>query len=155
MADAVSADSGTALRIHTREELGVDPAELPSPFLAGAASLLAFSLGAFAPLLPFLVGLPHLAAALVLTSMVLLLGGLAVAVTFGAGHLIGSHSAQARPAIALTRLKIPRPVSATTPTRRTQSIGTRCSNLAPPNTANADTDHSAAREAMPMIRGAL
>ena len=29
MAAAASGDSGTALRIHTREELGVDPDELP------------------------------------------------------------------------------------------------------------------------------
>jgi hypothetical protein len=58
MAAAVSADPGTALRIHTREELGVDPEELPSPLLAGTASLLAFSLGALVPLLPYLVGFP-------------------------------------------------------------------------------------------------
>jgi hypothetical protein len=37
MAAAVSADPDTALRVHTREELGVDPEELPSPLLAGAA----------------------------------------------------------------------------------------------------------------------
>src|SRR6516165_3586677 len=35
MATAVSQDPGTALRVHTREELGVDPNELPSPVLAG------------------------------------------------------------------------------------------------------------------------
>jgi len=116
MAAAVSADPHTALRIHTREELGVDPEDLPSPILAGAASLLAFSLGALVPLLPYLVGLPHLAATLVITAVALivggmvvgkitgrpvlrsglrqlLLGGVAVAVTFGVGHLIGSHSA--------------------------------------------------------------
>ena len=52
MAAAVSRDPGTALRIHTREELGVDPSELPSPYLAGIASLLAFSMGALVPLLP-------------------------------------------------------------------------------------------------------
>jgi len=51
MAAAVSADPGTALRVHTREELGVDPKELPSPLRAGAASLLAFSAGALVPLL--------------------------------------------------------------------------------------------------------
>src|ERR1700721_4901001 len=37
MAAAVSQDPGTALRVHTREELGVDPAELPSPVVAGGA----------------------------------------------------------------------------------------------------------------------
>ncbi len=31
--------------VHTREELGVDPQELPSAVLAGVASLLAFALG--------------------------------------------------------------------------------------------------------------
>jgi vacuolar iron transporter family protein len=114
MAAAVSADPGTALRIHTREELGIDPDELPSPVLAGAASLLAFSLGALVPLLPFLLGLPDLAATLVLTAVALItggmvvgrltgrpvlrsglrqlaLGGIAIAVTFAVGHLIGSH----------------------------------------------------------------
>jgi vacuolar iron transporter family protein len=116
MAAAVSADPGTALRIHTREELGVDPEELPSPLLAGVASLFAFSLGALVPLLPYLLGFPKLVATLVITAVALiaggmvvgkitgrpvlrsglrqlLLGGLAVAVTFGVGYLIGSHSA--------------------------------------------------------------
>ena len=36
MAAAVSRDPGTALRVHTREELGVDPGELPSPSWPGA-----------------------------------------------------------------------------------------------------------------------
>jgi vacuolar iron transporter family protein len=116
MAAAVSADPGTALRVHTREELGVDPDELPSPLLAGGASLLAFSLGALVPLLPYLAGLRDLAATLVLTAVALiaggmvvgrltgrpvlrsglrqvLLGGLAIVVTFGVGTLIGSHRA--------------------------------------------------------------
>jgi vacuolar iron transporter family protein len=116
MAAAVSADPGTALRIHTREELGVDPDELPSPLLAGGASLLAFSLGALVPLLPYLIGLAGLAATLILTGVALaaggmvvgrltgrppvrsgvrqvLLGALAIAVTYGVGSLIGSHRA--------------------------------------------------------------
>jgi VIT1/CCC1 family predicted Fe2+/Mn2+ transporter len=116
MAAAVSADPGTALRVHTREELGVDPDELPSPILAGGASLLAFSLGALVPLLPYLAGLDYLAATLVLTAVALaaggivvgrltgrplvraglrqlLLGGLAIGVTFVVGSLIGSHGA--------------------------------------------------------------
>jgi VIT1/CCC1 family predicted Fe2+/Mn2+ transporter len=116
MAAAVSADPGTALRIHTREELGIDPDELPSPVLAGVASLLAFSLGALVPLLPYLLGVPALAATLVITAVALIsggmvvgrltgrpvlrsglrqlaLGGFAVAVTFAVGHLIGSHGA--------------------------------------------------------------
>jgi vacuolar iron transporter family protein len=114
MAAAVSADPDTALRLHTREELGVDPDELPSPVIAGAASLAAFSLGALVPLFPYLVGAPVLGVSLVLTAVALAgggmvvgrltgrpalrsglrqlaLGALAIAITYGVGHLIGSH----------------------------------------------------------------
>jgi len=117
MAAAVSADPDTALRVHTREELGVDPFELPSALLAGFSSLIAFSIGAIIPLLPYLAGLPSKSAtslgiaavALLAGGMVvgrltgrpllrsglrqLALGALAVAVTFAVGHLIGSGHA--------------------------------------------------------------
>ncbi len=112
MAAAVSADPALALRVHTREELGVDPHELPSAFLAGGASLVAFSVGALLPLLPYLVGAPSLLAAMVITAVALVLGGtvvgrltgrppvqsaarqlilgaVAVAVTFAVGRIIG------------------------------------------------------------------
>jgi vacuolar iron transporter family protein len=114
MAAAVSSDPAAALRLHTREELGVDHTELPSPILAGAASWLAFSLGALVPLLPYLAGVTFLAATLVITAVALTAGGiivgrltgrpalhsglrqlalgaLAIAVTFGVGSLIGGH----------------------------------------------------------------
>jgi vacuolar iron transporter family protein len=116
MAAAVSRDPDTALRVHSREELGVDPQELPSPLLAGAASLVAFSAGALVPLLPYLAGASALAAMLALTAVALVtggmvvgrltgrpmlrsglrqlaLGGLAIAVTYLVGHLIGGHGA--------------------------------------------------------------
>jgi VIT1/CCC1 family predicted Fe2+/Mn2+ transporter len=112
MAAAVSQDPDTALRVHTREELGVDPFELPSPIFAGASSLIAFSTGALIPLLPYLAGLSVLGAALGIAAVALLtggmvvgkltgrsvlrsglrqlaLGGVAVAVTFAVGSLIG------------------------------------------------------------------
>jgi vacuolar iron transporter family protein len=112
MAAAVSRDPDTALRVHTREELGVDPFELPSPLVAGASSLVAFSAGALIPLLPYLLGLAVLGAALGVAAVALLtggmvvgrltgrpllrsglrqlaLGGVAVAVTFAVGSLIG------------------------------------------------------------------
>jgi VIT1/CCC1 family predicted Fe2+/Mn2+ transporter len=110
MAAAVSADPDTALRFHAREELGVDPSDLPSPLLAGASSLAAFSSGALIPLLPYLFGLHSLATALAITAAALLtvgrltgrpmlrsglrqlaLGGVAVAVTFAVGSLIGAQ----------------------------------------------------------------
>jgi VIT1/CCC1 family predicted Fe2+/Mn2+ transporter len=116
MAAAVSADPGTALRLHAREELGIDPDELPSPVMAGVASLIAFSAGALVPLFPYLVGLHLLWVSLALTGVALLsggmavgrltgrpvlrsglrqlaLGGVAIAVTYLVGHLIGSHGA--------------------------------------------------------------
>jgi VIT1/CCC1 family predicted Fe2+/Mn2+ transporter len=114
MADAVSRDPEQALRLHTRDELGVDPHDLPSALLAGGASFAAFSLGALLPLLPYLLGARTLVVSLVLTAVALLAGGmavgkltgrpllhsglrqlvlgaLAVAVTFGIGQLIGAH----------------------------------------------------------------
>jgi VIT1/CCC1 family predicted Fe2+/Mn2+ transporter len=78
MAAAVSRDPDTALRVHTREELGVDPFELPSAALAGISSLIAFSLGALIPLLPYLAGVPVLAAALGVSAVALGAGGMAV-----------------------------------------------------------------------------
>ena len=117
MAAAVSSDPDTALRVHTREELGVDPFELPSALVAGFSSLIAFSAGALIPLLPYLLGQALLGravlgAALAVAAVALLtggmvvgrltgrpllrsglrqlaLGGLAVAVTFAVGSLIG------------------------------------------------------------------
>ena len=78
MAAAVSQDPDTALSVHTREELGVDSHELPSAVLAGISSLVAFSVGALVPLLPYLAGLSALAAALGLAAAALLAGGMAV-----------------------------------------------------------------------------
>src|SRR5271169_83714 len=75
MAAAVSQDPDTALRVHTREELGVDPFELPSAVVAGASSLVAFSTGALIPLLPYLAGLTSLPASLGITAVALLAGG--------------------------------------------------------------------------------
>jgi vacuolar iron transporter family protein len=56
LATAVHADPDVALDVHAREELGVDPAELAKPIVASGASLVAFALGAFLPLIPWLFG---------------------------------------------------------------------------------------------------
>ncbi len=113
MAAAVSADPDTALRVHTQTELGVDPQDLPSPLVAGSASLGAFSVGALLPLIPYLFGFPSLWVAMAITVVALAaggmavgrltgrplvrsgarqlaLGGVAVAVTYAVGLLIGS-----------------------------------------------------------------
>ena len=52
VAKQVSANTDHALGVHVREELGVDPHELPSPLTAAAASLATFAVGALIPLLP-------------------------------------------------------------------------------------------------------
>ena len=101
-----------ALAVHTLEELGVDPAELPSPAVAAGASLLSFAIGAVIPLFPYLIGLNVLAVALGLAAVAavagggmvarltgrpfwrgavrqLLLGAAAVAVTYGIGAAVG------------------------------------------------------------------
>jgi VIT1/CCC1 family predicted Fe2+/Mn2+ transporter len=56
MARSLIGDPDRALDTLTREELGLNPDELGSPWGAAGASFLAFSLGAAIPLLPFLFG---------------------------------------------------------------------------------------------------
>jgi VIT1/CCC1 family predicted Fe2+/Mn2+ transporter len=46
----------TALEVHTREEIGVTPDDLPSPRLAALSSFLSFAVGALIPVLPYLFG---------------------------------------------------------------------------------------------------
>ncbi len=43
-----------ALQTHAREELGINPAQLGSPFLAAVSSFVTFAVGALLPLLPWL-----------------------------------------------------------------------------------------------------
>ncbi len=109
----ISKDPERALHLHTQEELGVNAATLPSPWTAATSSMWSFAAGAIVPLVPFLVGLPHLWLTLAISAVVALAGGmvlgrttsrpiltsgarqvvlgaLAVAVTFGVGRLIGS-----------------------------------------------------------------
>jgi VIT1/CCC1 family predicted Fe2+/Mn2+ transporter len=114
LAKKLVADPERALDTLAREELGLNPAELGSPWGAAISSLLSFTFGAAIPLLPFVLGLGTkslpLAAgltaialftvgatlslftgrgALVSGARMLLLGGLAAAVTFGVGHVAG------------------------------------------------------------------
>lgn len=113
VAEELTANPEVAWRVHVREELGVDPDALPSAWVAAGSSFAAFAVGAFLPVLPFLLGatsvIPALiacAAGLVLTGALVArltgrpwwvgggrqlgLGGLAAAVTFGVGLLVGT-----------------------------------------------------------------
>ncbi|GHF25737.1 hypothetical protein GCM10010218_03040 [Streptomyces mashuensis] len=115
VADTIMNDRDVALDTLAREELGLDPDALGSPWSAAASSLLTFALGALVVILPYLVtsGTPAFVAAvcLFLVSLCavgagigllngrspwrsagrqLLVGALAAAVTFGAGRLLGT-----------------------------------------------------------------
>jgi vacuolar iron transporter family protein len=56
LAEGVMTDPETALQVHAREELGIDPSSLGSPGRAAVSSFLSFSVGALIPLLPWFVG---------------------------------------------------------------------------------------------------
>jgi VIT1/CCC1 family predicted Fe2+/Mn2+ transporter len=75
VARQLSADPEQVWRVHAREELGVDPDDLPSPWVASGSSFVAFSIGALVPLLPYLLGARSLALAVVLAGVALFLGG--------------------------------------------------------------------------------
>jgi vacuolar iron transporter family protein len=113
VARELTANPEVALDAHVREELGVDPNDLPSPWVAAGSSFVAFAIGALIPLIPFLFGaasvLPALllcAVGLVVTGGIvgkvtarpfwygggrqLLLGGLSAAVTFAIGLAVGT-----------------------------------------------------------------
>jgi VIT1/CCC1 family predicted Fe2+/Mn2+ transporter len=109
LADKIMADRTVALDTLAREELGLDPGQLGSPWGAAASSLLAFAAGAFVVVLPYLIGsgTAALVAAIVGVGAAIgalngrsalrmglrqmAVGALAAAVTFGVGHLIGAH----------------------------------------------------------------
>ena len=114
VANRLMQDPEVALDTKVREELGLDPDALGSPYGAAASSFTAFTFGASVPILPYLFATGPLtlpasatlsACALALVGAVvavgsgrnpfwggakmLLFGGLAAAVTFMIGRLIG------------------------------------------------------------------
>jgi VIT1/CCC1 family predicted Fe2+/Mn2+ transporter len=56
VAEQLSSDEETALRLHIVAELGLSPDDKPSPWTAATSSFLTFSVGAVVPLLPYLLG---------------------------------------------------------------------------------------------------
>ena len=79
VARQLSVQPEQALRIHVREELGVDHHDLPSPYVAAGASLVTFAVGALIPLLPYLLGYTSLPVALGLAAITAFVGGGVVA----------------------------------------------------------------------------
>ncbi|MEO7556094.1 MAG: VIT1/CCC1 transporter family protein [Acidimicrobiales bacterium] len=55
LAQEMMRDPEIALQTHAREELGIDPDSLGSPWQAAVSSLVAFMIGALVPLLPWFV----------------------------------------------------------------------------------------------------
>jgi vacuolar iron transporter family protein len=113
VAEQLSRDPEVTLRIHAREELGVDPDALPSPWTAAGSSFASFTVGGLLPVLPYLLGADSLpvaaglaGAGLFATGALtarftarkwiytglrqLLLGGAAAAVTFAIGAAVGT-----------------------------------------------------------------
>jgi VIT1/CCC1 family predicted Fe2+/Mn2+ transporter len=113
VARELSRGSDTAWRVHVREELGIDPDDLPSPWVAAGSSFAAFAFGALVPMLPLLVGAPSIMTVAAVSALglfgsgaiiarltarpswfgggrQLLLGGLTAAVTYGIGMLVGA-----------------------------------------------------------------
>lgn len=79
VAEQLSRDPEQALEIHAREELGVDPSDLPSPAVAAVSSFGSFALGAVLPLLPYLLGATALWPAVLLALVGLFTCGAVVA----------------------------------------------------------------------------
>jgi vacuolar iron transporter family protein len=79
VARQLSRNPEVAWRIHVREELGVDPDDLPSPWVAASSSFAAFSVGALIPVLPFLFGLTSILVTLLVSGAGLFLAGAIVA----------------------------------------------------------------------------
>jgi VIT1/CCC1 family predicted Fe2+/Mn2+ transporter len=55
-AEDVMTSPETALRVHTREEMGIDLHDLPSAFQAAAISFVCFMFGALLPVIPWFTG---------------------------------------------------------------------------------------------------
>ncbi len=91
MADDIIADPDKALDALAREELGLNPEELGSPWGAATFSFLSFAAGALIPLLPFLfsAGTPALLAAIAFTGVALFSVGATISLFTGRQALRG------------------------------------------------------------------
>ena len=93
MSRTLLADPDRALDVLAREELGLNPDDLGSPWGAALSSFGAFSIGALLPLAPLLAGLSGSAAVLGIvgvTSIALFLLGLAISLFTGRSALAGA-----------------------------------------------------------------
>jgi vacuolar iron transporter family protein len=77
LADMMMRTPEMALQAHAREEIGIDPSAVSSPYPAAGSSLISFSVGAAVPLVPwfFLRGLPAVASSLCAVTLCLVVIG--------------------------------------------------------------------------------
>ena len=89
LARKIIADPKTALDTLAREELGLNPEDLGSPWGAASSSFASFGIGAFVPLLPFLLstGTAALLGSIALTAMSLFAVGAAISLFTGRNAL--------------------------------------------------------------------
>jgi VIT1/CCC1 family predicted Fe2+/Mn2+ transporter len=99
--DEIHRDETQALNFHLIQELGVDPREKPSPWVAAGSSFLMFSIGAIVPLIPYLLGFGSLWLGLACGGLGLLLAGGAAASFTGKGIVVGSLRQLAFGAVAI------------------------------------------------------
>jgi VIT1/CCC1 family predicted Fe2+/Mn2+ transporter len=64
VAEEVHANPTLAVRVHINQELGVNPEDQPSPWVAAGSSFFCFAIGALVPLVPYLLGVASLVAGL-------------------------------------------------------------------------------------------
>ncbi|WP_123025117.1 VIT1/CCC1 transporter family protein [Mycolicibacterium stellerae] len=75
--EEIHRDEDRALNLHVAQELGVNPSEKPSPWVAAGSSFVMFAIGAIVPLIPYLLGFESLWLGVVC-------GGIGLAITGGA-----------------------------------------------------------------------
>src|SRR3954453_10394605 len=111
--EEIHRDENRALDVHVTQELGVNPQEKPSPWVAAGSSFVMFAIGAIVPLIPYLLGFELLWAGLACGGVGLLIagavaarftrrppwwaglrqlafGGIAIAATYAVGTLVGT-----------------------------------------------------------------
>jgi vacuolar iron transporter family protein len=111
--EEIHRDQTRALNVHVSQELGVNPRDKPSPWVAAGSSFGMFAIGAIIPLIPYLLGFESLWAGLICGGLGLLIAGgvaarftrkpawlaalrqlafgtVAIAATYAVGTLIGS-----------------------------------------------------------------
>jgi VIT1/CCC1 family predicted Fe2+/Mn2+ transporter len=112
-ADEMHRDESRAVNFHLTQELGVDPEDKPSPYVAAGSSFVMFAVGAIIPLIPYLLGFTSLWLGLLWGGVGLLIAGgvaarftgkplwfaslrqllfgtIAIAATYVVGHLVGT-----------------------------------------------------------------